>query len=262
MIKDMANFKTGLISLFLFLVAGIASAQQIDPAGKKTIYSGSLGVTTNGFSIIPSFSLNGPGLMALLSWRKNRFSIDPDVRVSPDLRKGGVLLWFRYEAVESKKFSLRVGAHPGLNLQERVLTDNGVTAKITQMRRFLAWELVPNYRITDNWSIGMYYLQGNGLQKDGPLTTHFVTFNTAISNIKAGKDLRLGFYPAVYYLYLDGLTGRYFTATAALSHQRLPLSLEYSLNKTFSSNLPGNKDFMWCLTLKYNFSKTFLQAQQ
>jgi hypothetical protein len=155
-----------------------------------------------------------------------------------------------------------VGAHPGLNLQERVLTENGATSKITQMRRFLAWELVPNYRITQNWTIGAYYLQGNGLQKDGPLTTHFLTFNTAISNIKAGKELRLGFYPAVYYLYLDGLTGKYFTATAALSHQQLPLSLEYSLNKTFTSNLPGNKDFMWCLTLKYNFSKTLLNIKK
>lgn len=255
----MTKFKKVSISFLLFLVVLKATAQQIDLAGKKMTYSGTLGVTTNAFSIIPSFSLNSPGLIALLSWKKNKFSIDPDVRLSPDLRKGGILLWFRYMAVDKKKFTLRVGAHPGLNLQNRVLAENGANSAITQMRRFLAWELVPNYKIKDNWTIGMYYLQGNGLQKDGPRTTHFVTFNTGISNIKLGKQLGFGFYPAVYYLYLDAYEGKYLTATAALTHRKLPVYLEYTINKTFSSTLPGNKDFMWCLTLKYNFTKTFVK---
>lgn len=257
----MNTIRCSLLILIVTFYAEYTSAQQSDSAAKQMVYSGSIGLTTNGFSIIPSFSLNSPAVIAFLSWRRNKFSIDPDIRLTPDLRKGGILIWLRYYAVEKKKFSLRVGAHPAVNIQERILTENGSSSNISQFRRFLAWELVPNYNITKNLSVGLYYLQGHGLQKDGPRTTHFVTFNSGISNIKAGKMLRLSLYPAIYYLYVDGYKGKYFTATVALAHTRLPFSLESSINQTFTSSLPGNKDYMWNLTLKYNFNKTFLRIQ-
>lgn len=244
--------------LFSFLlIYNTGFTQEKEKSTSELIYSGSLGITTNGFSIIPTFSLNSPAILANFSWRRKNFSIDPDIRLTPDIRKGGVLLWFRYYPINTKKFNLRVGAHPAINLQERVITENGITSKISQMRRFLAWELAPEYRLKENWTLGVYYLQGNGLQKDGPITTHFITFNTNLYNIPVASKIRLGFNPAVYYLNVDGFDGTYFTATVGLSHIQFPLSLESSINQTFRSNLPGNKDFMWCLTLRYNFKKTF-----
>lgn len=230
---------------------------QTDSSITTTRFSGSLGVTTNGFSIIPTFSLNSPALITVLSWRKKNFSIDPDIRLTPDLKKGGMIVWFRYYAVDRKKFNLRIGAHPALNFQQRTITENGNTTSITQMRRFLAWELAPTYNLTKNWNAGIYYLQGNGLQKDGPVTTHFVTFNSSISDIHLTGKWRLMLAPAVYYLYLDGFDGKYFTMTGAISNTSLPLSLESTINKTFASSLAGNKDFMWNLTLNYHFDKTF-----
>lgn len=221
------------------------------------VYSGSIGVTTNGFSIIPSFSLNSPAIVSVLTWRKNKFSISPDIRLTPGLSKGGMLLWFRYFPVQRKHFVLRVGTHPALNFQFRDIVTNGKSSTITQMRRFLAWEVSPTFTLSNNWTVGVYYLQGNGLQLDGPRTTHFVTLNTSLSKIRISPLLRFSLIGAVYYLNLDGYEGQYLTATAILSNLKFPVSLESSINQTFKANLPGNRQFMWNVTLNYNFRKVY-----
>jgi hypothetical protein len=257
----MLKTKTCFFAIFMLVLYLNVLAQPSDSTRKPTVFSGSAGITNNGFSIVPTFSLNAPAVIALLSLRKNKFSFEPDVRLTFDARKGGMLFWFRYRLAEGKKFSLRAGIHPALNFQIRKITENGVTTEITQMRRFIAGELAPNYHITPDWTVGIYYLQGNGLQKDGSQTTHFVTFNTRISNINVGGNFRFMFNPSVYYLNLDGYGGKYFTATAELSHLKLPFKLQSTINKTFTSDLPGNKDFMWNVTLNYHFSKNFMKVR-
>jgi len=254
------NYNRFILSIIFFL--SFISIKQINAAEiprDTTIFSGSVGLTTNGFSIIPSFSLNSPAIISVLSLRKNKFSFAPDVRLTPDLKKGGMIFWLRYQLVDSKKFSLRAGAHPALNIQLRDITTNGKTTTISQMRRFAAWELAPNFKLTKNWTLGIYYLNGNGLQLDGPRTTHFVTLNTSISKIKITKNLRFNLFAAVFHLDVDGNRGQYFTATGSINHTKSPFALESSINKTFQSKLPGNKDFMWNLSLNYLFSKKLIR---
>lgn len=251
--KRLLNDSAGLVSFQK------TNAPHSDSIHKLTTFSGSLGLTNNGISIVPTFSLNSPAALIFLSWRKNKFSIEPDVRLKLDGTKGSMLFWFRYRLVNTKKFSLRVGTHPAYNFAIRKITENGITSSITQARRFIASEIVPNYKIAPNWSIGIYYLQGNGLQKDGPRTTHFLNFNTSVSNINLGSDFRFQFIPAVYYLHLDGKDGNYFTATGILTKKNIPFTLQSTINKTFNSNIPGNKDFIWNVTLSYYFSKNFLK---
>jgi hypothetical protein len=257
----MYYLKPAFVLVVCLLIVTISFSQQKDSIKPVTTFSGSVGITNNGISIIPSFALNKPAVIVNLSWLKNKFSIDPDIRFSSDFKKGGILLWFRYKLVEKNKFSFRVGAHPALNFQVKQVTENGITSDFTQMRRFLAWELAPVYHITPNWSAGIYYLQGNGMQKDGPQVTHFVTLNTSISNIPVGGNFRLQLLPAVYYLYLDGYDGRYFTATGVLTNEKWPFQFMSTINKTFSANLPGNKDFMWNVTLNWHFSKQFIRVK-
>ena len=221
-------------------------------------FSGMVGLTNNGFSIVPSFSLNSPAVLAQLSWRKKKFSIDPDIRLTPDARKGSMIFWLRYHAIQKGKWSLRTGVHPSFLLQTRTVTEDGIDLEITQMRRFIAWELAPNYQITNQWSVGLYYLQGNAMQSDGPQTTHFITLNTSVSNIKIGGNFRLRLIPAVYYLNLDGYSGQYLTATGVISHTKLPFTIQSDINKTFTSDLPGNKDFLWNVSIRYIFGKDFI----
>ncbi|MFN5375913.1 MAG: hypothetical protein ACK492_06125, partial [Chitinophagaceae bacterium] len=65
----------------------------------KSNFSGLVGLTSNGLSIIPTFALNAPAYNFLLSVSKNKFSFDPDIRLTLDGRKGGMVFWFRYKVV-------------------------------------------------------------------------------------------------------------------------------------------------------------------
>lgn len=244
----------------LFFALSTAFSQQADSTRQITSFSGTVGLTSNGFSIIPSFSLNSPAVIMNYYVRKNRFSFDPDIRLVPDGSKGGMLFWFRCYAIEKKKFSLRTGIHPALNFIRRDIVEDGKASQITEMLRFMAGEIAPTWQINPDWSVGAVLLHGSALQKTGPQRTDVIFLNTVISNIKISKNFRLGFVPMVFYLNTDGYTGSYFSATGILSNQKWPWSFQSTINKTIRSNLPGNRDFMWNVTLNYSFSKKLRPA--
>ena len=228
-----------------------------DSTRSASTFTGSIGLTNNGFSIIPTFSLNSPATIMNFYWRKGRFSFDPDIRLVPDMSKGGLLFWLRYRLIEHKKFSLRAGVHPAFSLVHKTLTSNGAESRITEVLRFVAGEIVPSYQITSNWGINAVYLHGSGLQKHGPQRTHVLFLNNVISNIDVGSNFGLTLAPSVFFLNVDGYTGSYFTATAILSRKNLPFTLQSTINQTFASDIPGNQNFMWNVMLAYNFSRTF-----
>ena len=230
----------------------ISNAQLNSLSTKSTtIYSGNVGVTNNGFSIIPTFSFNSPAITTQMSWKKHDFSVEPDIRLAPDLTKGSMLLWFRYAPIHKGKFSLRVGIHPAVNWFPKNIVENGNDLKLYQLRRFLAWEMAPNFKINKNLNAGVYYLQGNGLQNDGLQTSHFVNLYLGISNIALDDQLKLSFTPAVYYLNIDKKAGTYFTANTAVSHKKSPFSLQSTINKILQTKITGGKDFLWNIALIY-----------
>jgi hypothetical protein len=261
----MHKIKIAFVATLLFIFSQKAFSQQSDSlqqlAKKTTTFSGSVGITNNGFSIVPTFSLNSPATITQLSIRKNKFSFDPDFRFTINFKKGGMVFWFRYHLITKKKYSLRIGSHPAFNFALRNVTENGVTTQITQARRFIANEIAQNYQIRPNWGINLYYLNGNGLQKDGPILLHFVNLATVISNIKVGGNFRMTLIPAVYYLNIDGKDGQYFTATGVLSNKKLPLSISSSVNQIIKTNIGGGKDFLWNVGLNYHFNKKMVAVK-
>ena len=260
--------KLFIIKLYLCLSFSSGFSQDADSlmqerssAADTASFTANLGITNNGFSIVPAFSLNSPALLAQIAWRKKRFGFEPDIRLTPNGRKGAMLFWFRYYAIQKKKFSWRMGIHPSFLLQTREIMDKGVPIEISQTRRFIAWEMAPNFQPNKYWGMGVYYLQGNALQKDGPQTTHFVNLYTSFSNLNIGGEFRLKLVPAVFYLNLDGYSGTYFTGTVNVSHTKLPFAIQSMFNQTFSSDLPGNVDFLWNVSLHYNFSRKSVKVK-
>jgi hypothetical protein len=246
-----------LLFISYFVLLNISFGQSTDSTKNISTFSGSVGFTNNGFSIIPSFSLNAPAFVANLSFRKKKFSFEPDIRLVPNAEKGGLIWWLRYRLVDNKKFGLRVGAHPAFTLIRRTDVEDGKTKEITEMLRFLAFEAVPSYQINKKLGISAMYLQGNGLQNHGPQLTRVLFLNTAITNLGLGKNLYFNLFPSIYFLNTDGFTGNYLTATGSIVHKKWPFSIQSTINQTFKSNIPNNKDFMWNLTLNYNFKKIY-----
>jgi hypothetical protein len=251
----MTIFKVILVTILFFFIIEKSYCQQTDSTQSISSFSGNIGITNNGFAIIPTFSLNSPAIIMNYFVRHKKFSFDPDIRLVADATKGGILFWFRYYAVEKSKFSLRVGVHPAFSFIRRTINDNGATTEITEMLRFAAGEIVPSYQITPNWSVGAVFLHGSGLQKHGPQNTNVLFLNSSISNIKLSKEVKFQLIPMVYFLNTDGFTGNYLSVTSILSHKKSPFSLQSTINQTFKSDIPGNQDFMWNVTLNYGFRK-------
>ena len=251
----MKNFKQ--LFIILLTIVNINVYAQ-DSTSKPYVVAGNFGITNNGISIIPTFSLKQPAFNFTGSLsRGGRFSLDPDVRLTFDGRKGGAMLWFRYKMVQGKKFNFRIGAHPAFNLALKTVTEGNKSWTITQARRFIATELAPSYTISNHFAIGAYYLHGNGLQTDGPISTHFVNFSTSISNINFGGNYALSYTPQVYYLQVDQQDGFYLTGNVVLSNKKSPFAFMYLYNKEIRTNITGSKNLDWNLTLMYNFNKSF-----
>ncbi len=243
--------------LVLNLLINVNSYAQ-DTTIKPYVVAGNFGITNNGISIIPTFSLKDPAFNFTGSLsRGGRFSLDPDVRLTFDGRKGGAMLWFRYKMIEGKKFHFRVGAHPAFNFALKTIKEGNKSWNITQARRFVATELAPSFTVSKNLSFGAYYLHGNGLQTDGPISTHFVNFITSFSGIKLGENHLLAFSPQVYYLQIDREDGFYLTGNVVLASKKSPFSLMYLYNKEIRTNITGSKNLDWNVTLMYNFNKSF-----
>lgn len=220
--------------------------------------AGNVGITNNGISIVPTFSLKAPAMNATFSISKGgRFSIDPDIRLTFDAKKGGGMLWFRYKIIKDHKFRLTVGAHPAFNLALKTITENGKTWTITQARRFVATEIAPSYSFNKNFGIGMYYLHGNGLQKDGPASTHFVNFSAPFTGFSVTKNLVININPQIYYLQVDREDGFYLTGTVTIASKKTPWALTASYNKEIRTNITGSKNFDWNITLLHRFNKKY-----
>ncbi len=248
--------RRGLIVFSLFLFTQVGFAQ--DTSTKEFHVSGNIGITNNGISIIPTFSLKQPAFNLSYSLsRGGRFSIDPDIRLTFDGRKGGGILWFRYKLKTEGKLKVNVGIHPAYNFSLRTITEDGKSWKITQARRFIATEVVPSYKVNDHLNFGIYYLNGHGLQDDGPKSIHYVNFSTGINKIPLFSDYSFSISPQVYYLKSDKEDGYYFTSNIVFAKAKSPFVLMSMINKEIRSNVAGSVDFDWNVSLLYNFRNKF-----
>ena len=267
-LKQLFLLVSALFLLSLSTLQAQEEKKEVDPETKKekkdsllvkSNFSGLVGLTTNGLSIIPTFALNAPAYNFLLSVSKNKFSFDPDIRMTLDGRKGSMVFWFRYKAVEGKRYNLGVGAHPAFNIQARKILDPGTRqlSEISQLRRFIAAEINQGYQVSKNLRVGVYYLKGFGLQGDAVKSSHFLTLNSTISNIKLGGGTSLQFTPQVYYLKLDKEDGIFYTHTISISKKDFPFLLQSTINKNIKTNINGGDRFQWNVTLFYSFNRKY-----
>ena len=214
--------------------------------------SGSVFLTNNGISLVPSFSLGEPAAMALLTFRRKRFSVEPDIRFSLEGKPWTTLFWFRYRAVEKERFSLRVGAHPAINFITLTAVTDGVEKELISARRFLAGEIAPSYQLSQKVRLGAYYLTSWGFDETAK-RIHFLTLNATLSDLNLSRKLYLVLSPQVFYLKQDDLDGYYANLTADLSLRGFPFSLQTILNKALSTRVQPEDDFIWNVSLVYSF---------
>lgn len=251
--------KKALLFFTLLHLLFSSFSQKADSTKVISHFSGAASVTNNGISIVPSFSLDKPAAIFMLSMGKNRFSFEPDLRFSLAGRPWSFLFWARYKLVNNDRFQMNAGTHLGLNFKTSVLPVNGDSSETTVTRRYLAGELFPRYTLTKNISIGIYYLYSHGIDAGTIGNTHFITFNTNFSNIKITDQFFMRFNPQFYYLKLDEEDGFYITSSFTLAKKKFPLSISAIINKIIHTNIAGSKNFVWNVSLVYTFSKNYVE---
>ncbi len=238
-----------IMFLIIFLTLPGMAQEEEDP---NLSFKGSASVTQNGISLIPSFSLGDPALLFDLKIIKDRFSFEPDVRFALAGKPWTFIFWFRHKAIRKERFSLRVGAHPALNFRTVSIIRNGQTEELLESRRYVAGELAPSFKLTDNIGVGMYYLHGRGFD-DGVKQTNFITVNSYLNNLFITDHVYFNISPQAYYLKTDDLDGFYVVGFLQMAVKDFPLSVTSILNKAIDTEIAPDSDFIWNISLMYSF---------
>lgn len=248
--------KSLILLLSLILIVGLRGYSQDTSDIDKTFnFSGSASITNKGISTFPNFTLGKPAAIFNFSMG-NRLSFDPVFRFSLKGQPWGFILWGHYKLVEQEKFLLTLGGHPAITFKSTSLILDNDTNTVMVSKRYLAGQILPVYKVSDNFKIGLHYIYSTGLEQDVTKNNHFITINGVLSTNELPKEFSLSVKPEFYYLKMDEQDGIYFTASVGLAKRDFPLSISSILNKKIKSTIPGD-EFLWNISLIYQFSNTY-----
>jgi hypothetical protein len=256
----MQNFliKGMVIITVLFIKPFLSLSQTAENTPSLSHFNGAISVTNNGISFIPTFTLGKPAAIFDLSMGK-RLSFDPQFRFALEGKPWSFLFWWRYKLITGGKFRLNIGAHPALSFKTLTITNNGVPQEITKATRYVATEIVPNYLVAKDITIGAYYLYSHGIEKDAVGNTNFLTLNASFSHISIPWNFFLRLNPQIYYLRMDKNDGFYYTASLTLAKKDCPISISGMFNKIIKTNITASKDFVWNVSLIYSFNNNYVK---
>ena len=241
-----------LFVLLLIFICGFNTWAQEATNPLLDDFRGSVSVTNNGFSLVPSFSLGDPAFLVDLKFTKGKLSFEPDMRFALEGKPWTFIFWLRYKAIEKERFSLRLGAHPALIFGTANVVRDGQPEDILESRRYLAAEVAPNYRISDKVELGVYYLYGHGFDA-GVKNTHYMSLNTSFTNMYISEKWYFNVSPQAYYLLTDDLKGFYIVGFVSLIKKDFPISISAILNKAIDTEIVPEDDFTWNISLVYSF---------
>lgn len=246
--------------IFSFIFLDPAAAQEKDSTKNGQLnFSGTVSLTTNGFSPIPALSLGKPALMTTFNLNNGRrWSFEPEFRYSLEFKPWSFIFIWRYKAIQKEKFYLSLGTHlPTINFVTRTATINGVEQEIIKARRFFpVVEVNPMVVLSKKVQVGVFYQFSHGLEPDVPKFLDFVALRANFTDVGLGRDFFLNFNPQLYFLALDRNHGYYVTYTLVAGKHGFPFRFSTALNKAITTNIPGH-EFDWNVSAVYAFSSRY-----
>ncbi|GAB4498323.1 MAG: hypothetical protein OHK0019_33440 [Saprospiraceae bacterium] len=225
-------------------------------------FSGTVSATNNGFSLVPTFTLGKPALVAIFNVSgKSRLSFEPEFRYSlEDFKPWSLIFIWRYKLVRKEKFQFSLGTHlPALNFITTTFRRDSVEEEVIKARRFFpVIEAIPLYRAGKNTTLSVYCQYGKGLEKEVANDIYFISLRAGFSKIPLTKQFFFRFNPQLYYLRIARNGGFYTAGSLALAWDKWPVSLSVMWNKALKTDI-ASKDFDWSLNLNYSFGKNFVE---
>lgn len=170
---------------------GTLSGQTADSLRRLDV-RGTVAVTNNGFSFIPSFSLGEPAVLTTFAIHGGkRFRFEPEFRYSLAGKPWSFIFIWRYQLVRRERFLLTVGTHlPALSFRTRNI-GGGRADVIESLRFFPVAEVSPVLTLGKHTKVGLFYLYGHGLEADMKKRTRFVSFRAGFEALPLGGNWRL-----------------------------------------------------------------------
>lgn len=252
----MKHYQTALCEVYLLIFSFALFAQSKDSThlDKSFKFSGDISITNNGISLIPSFALGKPALLAFFSAKKGRFSYEPQSGFSLEAKPWFTSHWLRYKLVHKQTFDLGVGTSFSAAFFSSSIVRNGVVREAILAERFINLEVMPIYKISETSSISLMYWYGFNVGKEANTERlHFLTLNGNFFSIPLGKNWQGRLIPQIFYLFQDGREGIYFSNTLGIAHRKLPLWLSSQINQPIQTNVEPNLGFLWNVLLTYSF---------
>lgn len=234
-----------LLPWLLALSVEFANAQVIDD------FSGTITVTNNGISPVPSFSLGEPALLLYMRMARKRWSFEPVFRINLENANPWTFDFpVVYEAVDTDHFNFTLGFEPSMNFQVTEIEMEDRTQTLFEARKYLGLEVGPTFKVTSNWNVGFFYFGAVGFDA-GPKNLHFLSLSTSINDIRMFRRLYFSLTQQVFHLRVDEDEGYYTALTATLKFGDSPFSLTGLLNKNIGSEIVPEQNLIWNVSLSY-----------
>lgn len=246
-------------TLFILIITVLSVDAQDKDSSKTLFFAGNINLTNNGFSFIPLFSLGKPATTVNLSVGGKRLSFDSQLRFDLDgMRPWSFLFGWSYRLFQNKKFNVRLGSFfPAYAFNNLEYTRKSKNINVLTPQRYFVWNTFMSYNISNKINVGVYYLNGRGLEKiDQTKSGNFISFRLFANRINISKSININLNPEFYFLKIDNNDGFYLANTFSLHHLKIPVFFSSTINKAINSNLNA-KTFDWNIGLNYKFRSSF-----
>ncbi|MDF1576445.1 MAG: hypothetical protein P1P86_14755 [Bacteroidales bacterium] len=242
----MKKLWTFLLFLFVFTVSWTQEAEDISRS-KKLHAEAKISLNSNGIAYVPAFSLGKPAFIGSFSLTKGRFSYDPQLSYSLELRPWIMDNWFHYKLIDRPRFEFKTGAVISSFFSE-FETEEEV---LWQAQKYLAVEFISKYKFSPRSSLGFTYLLGRG-QDPGTVQGHFFNLQADRSEIGIGDKTIVSASFQIFYINYTGNEDGLFTAAyLSASLRNIPFTIFFQAIQPLSSNITPFPEFKWNVGLAY-----------
>lgn len=235
--------------LFSISASAALASEAPDSTKPKLSAAASVSINSNGIASIPAFSLGRPAIMAAINLNKGRFSYDPILAYSTDMKPWYFDSWLHYRIIRRPKFELRTGfnfsnffSHITLNGQDMIKGE-----------RYWAGELAGFLKTSSRNTLSLMYWSDNGMDP-GSIRGHYISLEDNLNNISFGRSLLFGAGLQLFMISYDGDNdGIFVSPKLSLGMRNIPLSVFFQATREIESNIVPHPGFKWNVGLNYNF---------
>jgi len=235
-------------ALFIFIFVVSYSQDKADSSSTRLKAFATVSLNSNGIASIPAFSLGEPAVIASINLIKNRFSYDPVLAYSLEMKPWFIDNWLHYKIIRKPSWELRTGFNISSFFSDYQLDDGNT---ILEGQRYFALSLEAMYKISQNSSLTFMYWNDNGYEP-GSISGHFFNLVGEKTDIKAGNNVLMAVNVQLFYITYDGNNdGLFISPKISSSLKNVPFAVFFQATQPLSTNVTPYPGFKWNVGISY-----------